>query len=156
MDFSGQTSQTHGSYSLACRFCLEVMKNILRMLSLLSPVGFCFSGLRLPVPTSLKRFKRGYLLWGSDQREGPLYFPDPKDPSKLIGFEVDLAEEIARTWRSCEAGPECLDSLIPALKRGDSDIAMNGIEITPEGKRCFFPAYYIFTEQLVVSKDEAG
>lgn len=102
--------------------------------------------------------KRGYLLWGSDAEGGaPYVFPDPKNPSRLIGFEVDLANAIAK-----ELGIEARqlqnawDSLIPALKRGDFDIAMNGIEITPqrEGEVLFSKPYYIYTEQLVVRKNE--
>ncbi len=35
--------------------------------------------------------KRGYLLWGSDAEGGaPYVFPDPKNPSRLIGFEVEI------------------------------------------------------------------
>ncbi len=102
--------------------------------------------------------KRGYILWGGDAEGGaPYVFPDPREPSKLTGFEVDLAEAIGR-----ELGVEvrfvqnAWDSLIPALKRGDFDIAMNGIEITPlrESEVLFSFPYYIYTEQLVVRKDE--
>jgi polar amino acid transport system substrate-binding protein len=40
--------------------------------------------------------------------------------------------------------------------RGDSDIAMNGIEITPQREKevLFSKPYYIYTEQLVVRKDD--
>ena len=42
------------------------------------------------------------LRWGGDSEGGfPYMFPDPQDPKKLIGFEVDivnaLAEEMGRT-----------------------------------------------------------
>ena len=41
--------------------------------------------------------KRGKLIWGGDQEGGaPFVFPDPKDPNHLIGFEVDLAEMLAK------------------------------------------------------------
>jgi polar amino acid transport system substrate-binding protein len=102
--------------------------------------------------------KRGVLLWGSDAEGGaPYAFPDPNDPSRLIGFEVDLARAIAR-----ELGVEARqvqnawDSLIPALERGDFDIALNGLEITPEKKLTvlFTQPYYIYTEQLAVRKDD--
>jgi len=102
--------------------------------------------------------KRGYLLWGSDAEGGaPYIFPDPKTPSKLIGFEVDLAEEIAKELGvKARQAQNAWDSLIPALMRGDSDIAMNGIEITPQREKevLFSRPYYIYTEQLVVRKDE--
>jgi polar amino acid transport system substrate-binding protein len=110
-------------------------------------------------PNTLEQIrKRGVLLWGSDAEGGaPYAFPDPNEPSRLIGFEVDLARAIAR-----EMGVEARqvqnawDSLIPALERGDFDIALNGLEITPEKKQSvlFSLPYYIYTEQLTVRKDD--
>ena len=102
--------------------------------------------------------KRGVLLWGSDAEGGaPYVFPDPRQPSRLIGFEVDLARAIAR-----EMGVEARqvqnawDSLIPALERGDFDIALNGLEITAERKRSilFSAPYYLYTQQLAVRKGD--
>ncbi|MDA8092146.1 MAG: ABC transporter substrate-binding protein/permease [Nitrospiraceae bacterium] len=102
--------------------------------------------------------KRGHLLWGADAEGGaPYAFPDPKDPSELVGFEVDLAQSIARELgvKAVES-QNAWDSLIPALERGDFDFAMNGIEITEKRKErvLFSQPYYIYTEQLVVRKDE--
>jgi polar amino acid transport system substrate-binding protein len=127
---------------------------------------FCFSVLLFVATPSQcansleKVHERGYLLWGSDAEGGaPYIFPDPKDPSTLIGFEVELAAEIARELgvRPKQA-QNAWDSLIPALQRGDSDIAMNGIEITPQREKevLFSEPYYIYTEQLVVRKDEVA
>ncbi|HTZ41481.1 MAG TPA: ABC transporter substrate-binding protein, partial [Syntrophales bacterium] len=102
--------------------------------------------------------KRGYLLWGSDAEGGaPYVFPDPRDPSVLIGFEVDLARAIAREMGvEARQSQNAWDSLIPALERGDFDIALNGLEITPEKKQSvlFSIPYYIYTEQLAVRKDD--
>ena len=102
--------------------------------------------------------ERGYLIWGSDAEGGaPYVFPDPRDPSHLIGFEVDLADAIAkRLGVKARQGQNAWDSLIPALKRGDFDIVMNGIEITPQRKEevLFSLPYYVYTEQLVVRKDD--
>lgn len=138
-----------------------------RFMKKLARVFFFFAALSvLPlfaVPSysanSLEKIQhRGYLLWGSDAEGGaPYIFPDPKAPSKLIGFEVDLAEEIAKELGvKARQAQNAWDSLIPALMRGDSDIAMNGIEITPQREKevLFSRPYYIYTEQLVVRKDE--
>ncbi len=101
--------------------------------------------------------KRGYILWGSDAEGGaPYVFPDPKDPSRLVGFEVDLANAIAlELGVTARQSQNAWDSLIPALQRGDFDIAMNGIEITPQKQETvlFSVPYYIYSEQLVVRKD---
>ena len=101
---------------------------------------------------------RGVLLWGCDIAGGaPMAFPDPKDPSKLIGFEADIAEAIAR-----ELGVKARviqtewGSLVPALERGDYDMAMNGLEITPEREMRVLMSrpYYVYTLQVIVRKDE--
>jgi polar amino acid transport system substrate-binding protein len=140
------------------------MKQILRAQSFILALSVLFLlevGLAVPCHASgsiEKIQKRGYLLWGADAEGGaPYIFPDPKDPSKLIGFEVDLADEIAKGLGvRAKQAQNAWDSLIPALMRGDSDIAMNGIEITPQReKEVFFSQpYYIYTEQLVVRKDD--
>ncbi len=86
-----------------------------------------------------------------------MYFPIRSDPSKLIGFEVDLADAIARELGvKARQSQNAWDSLIPALDRGDFDMAMNGIEITPQrqSRVLFSIPYYVFTEQLVVRKDD--
>lgn len=104
--------------------------------------------------------KRGYLLWGADAEGGaPYIFIDPKDPKKLIGFEVDIANVIAREMGvEARQSQNAWDSLIPALERGDFDFAMNGIEITPEreAKILLSIPYYVYTEQLVVRKDNTS
>ncbi len=102
--------------------------------------------------------KRGFLSWGSDAEGGaPYVFPDPHDPDRLIGFEVDLAAALARELGvEAKQAQNSWDSLIPALLRGDCDIAMNGIEVTEERRKkvLFSRPYYIYTEQLVVRRDE--
>ncbi len=101
---------------------------------------------------------RGILLWGSDSEGGaPYVFPDPKDPSKLIGFELDIVEAIAKQLGvKAQLVQTAWDSLIPALERGDYDMAMNGLEIIPEREKrvMFSRPYYVYTLQLMVRKDD--
>ncbi|HTP06300.1 MAG TPA: hypothetical protein VMM54_14230 [Nitrospirota bacterium] len=49
-------------------------------------------------PSTLDTIKtRDVLLWGSDSEGGaPYVFPDPQHPSRLIGFELDIMEAIAK------------------------------------------------------------
>lgn len=102
--------------------------------------------------------KRGYILWGGDAEGGaPYVFPDPKEPSKLIGFEVDLAVAIAEELGVKEKFYQNdWDNLVPALNRKNFDIILNGLEITPLRKNSisFTMPYYIYSEQLMVRKDE--
>jgi polar amino acid transport system substrate-binding protein len=117
--------------------------------------GVCFAADLSPVE---RIQRRGVLLWGSDAEGGaPYVFPDPKDPQRLIGFEVEIVDAIAR---KLGVKPRLVqtawESLIPALERGDYDFAMNGIEIIParEQRVLFSRPYYAYTLQLMVRKDE--
>jgi polar amino acid transport system permease protein/polar amino acid transport system substrate-binding protein len=134
-----------------------------RLLVLLAGVAFLLAG--APSPTlaagqsAVERIKeRGVLLWGSDAEGGaPYVFPDPKDPSKLIGFEVEIVEAVAKQLGvKARLVQTAWDSLIPALERGDYDMAMNGLEIIPQREKrvLFSRPYYAYTLQLMVRKEE--
>lgn len=80
-------------------------------------------------------------------------FRDSARPTKLIGFEVELAEAIARELGvKVHYFQNAWDSLLLSLQRGDFDSALNGIEITPEREQSvlFTRPYYVYTEQIVV------
>ncbi len=138
------------------------MKYLPRALSLVFALLLTFSWTTSPSHSgsgSLEKIKqRGYILWGSDAEGGaPYVFPDPADPSKLVGFEVDIAGAIARELGvEARQSQNAWDSLIPALERGDFDMAMNGIEMTPQRQQrvLFTRPYYVYAEQLVVRTDE--
>lgn len=99
----------------------------------------------------------GTLRWGGDSAGGaPYVFQDPKDPSKTIGFEVDVADLLA-----AELGMKARfvqnqwDSLVPGLKRGDYDAVINGLEITDDRKAevDFSDPYFLTYEALTVRKN---
>ena len=110
---------------------------------------------------SLERVRKaGVLLWGADVVGGiPYAFEDPQHPGTYIGFEVDVAKGVAR-----ELGVElkmvvrAWDTLIPELQRGTFDMAMNGIEDTPERGAIvdFSIPYFVYSQQLTVRKDAKG
>ena len=97
---------------------------------------------------------RGELRWGGDLQGGePYVFEDEREPEKLKGFEVELADALAR-----ELGVRATfvqndwSNLVPALERGDFDVALNGLEDTPERRariRLSHP-YYTYGETLTV------
>src|SRR5215467_12585079 len=74
------------------------------------------------------------LVWAADAEGGaPYTFPDPRDPSHIIGFEVDLANALAQhTGRQARFHQNQWDGLVPGLERGESDVVINGLEITAE------------------------
>lgn len=96
------------------------------------------------------------LRWGGDAEGGaPYVFPDPRNPKHIIGFEVDLANALGQKLsRRAVFVQNEWDGLISGLKRGDYDIALNGLEITPDRKReiNFTIPYYATAEQLSVRK----
>src|SRR5215472_19339720 len=74
------------------------------------------------------------LVWAADAEGGaPYTFPDPRDPSHIIGFEVDLANALAQHMgRKARFVQNQWDGLVPGLERGEYDVVINGLEITAE------------------------
>src|SRR5499426_4082620 len=74
------------------------------------------------------------LVWAADAEGGaPYTFPDPRDPSRIIGFEVDLASALAaRMGQRSRFVQNQWDGLVPGLERGEYDVVINGLEITAE------------------------
>ena len=101
---------------------------------------------------------RGTLRWGGDMQGGePYVFQDPRDGRRLTGFEVEIADALARRLGvRAEFVQNDWQTLIPSLERGDFDVALNGIEVTParRARVAFTRPYYAFTETLVVRRDD--
>ncbi len=100
------------------------------------------------------------LRYGADAESGaPYVFQDPKDPKHLIGFEVDLINAIAEDlgMKAVHVQNEW-DGLIMGMERNDYDIAINGLEITPdrEEKVNFSIPYYLTYEQIAIRRDQEG
>jgi polar amino acid transport system substrate-binding protein len=99
----------------------------------------------------------GVLRWGGDAGGGaPYVYKD--DNGRLVGFEVDLADELARRLGlRAEFVQEDWETLPQALLRGDIDIILNGYEWTPDRERELGSTipYYIGGLQLVVRKSRA-
>ena len=97
------------------------------------------------------------LIWGGDESGGaPYVFPDPKDNTKLIGFEVELADELAKELGVKAQFKQGQWQDVPALAdRGTIDIALNGYELSVWQKSylCTRP-YYMFGFQLPGARDK--
>lgn len=94
------------------------------------------------------------LRWGGDAEGGaPFVEADPNDPSKLRGFDAEVAEEIARTLgRKPEFVQVAFTAIDQSVARGDFDIGMSGVEDTP-ARRAMLSAtipYYEFREVITV------
>src|SRR5437016_12951874 len=94
------------------------------------------------------------LKWGGDAEGGaPFVEADPSDPSKLRGFDVEVAEEIARALgRRAEFVQVAFNSIDQSVQRGDFDIGMSGVEDTPARRAALGTTvpYYEFQEVLTV------
>lgn len=97
---------------------------------------------------------RGEIIWGGDMKGGePYVYEDPHDRTKIIGFEVDIAEELAKHLGvKPRFKQNDWSSLVPSLERGDFDIAMNGMEATSEraDRTLMSRPYFVYAETLAV------
>ncbi len=94
------------------------------------------------------------LRWGGDAEGGaPFVEADPRNPSHLVGFDVEIAELIARALgRPARFVQITFTELDQSVARGDFDIGLSGIEDTP-GRRLAVEVsvpYYEFQEVLTV------
>jgi His/Glu/Gln/Arg/opine family amino acid ABC transporter permease subunit len=94
------------------------------------------------------------LRWGGDAEGGaPFVEADPRDPSQLRGFDVEVAETIARGL-GCRARfvQVAWSSIDASVARGDFDIGMSGVEDTPSRRAALLTSipYYAFREVLTV------
>jgi len=109
--------------------------------------------------SALARVKAaGVLRWGGDIQGGePYVYDDPAKPGHLIGFEVEIAEAIAKELGvKSEFVQNDWANLIPSLDRGTFDVVMNGLEVTESrvGRVLFTRPYYAFAERLMVRADD--
>jgi len=92
--------------------------------------------------------------WGGDAEGGaPFVEADPQHPDRVVGFDVEIAELIAKgLGRTPEFVQITFTSLDQSANRGDFEIGLSGIEDTP-ARRASLAAtvpYYEFREVLTV------
>jgi polar amino acid transport system substrate-binding protein len=94
------------------------------------------------------------LHWGGDAEGGaPFVEADPNDPSKVRGFDVEVAGEIAKgLGRKPQFVQVAFQAIDQSAARGDFDIGMSGVEDTPPRRAALSATipYYEFYEVLTV------
>lgn len=100
------------------------------------------------------------LRWGGDAEGGaPFVEADPKDPSRLRGFDVEVAGTIARGLGRVPVFVQVAFSSIDAsVERGDFDIGMSGVEDT-QARRARLAVtlpYFEFREVLTIRAADRG
>jgi polar amino acid transport system substrate-binding protein len=134
-----------------------------RSLCFLTSLTLAVASCDLPVLArdTLQEIKqRGVLRWGADAEGGaPYVYPDPQQPDRLLGFEVEIAEALAqRLGVKAEMIQNQWDQLIPALDRGNFDIVLNGLELTPENQQriAMSKPYFAYAQQIVTRAETPG
>ena len=95
------------------------------------------------------------LVWAADAEGGaPYSFPDVRNPARIIGFEVDLADSLAaRLGRKARFVQNQWDGLVPGLERGEYDVVINGLEITPErAEKIHFSNPYFYSTLTITTR----
>src|ERR1043166_9025662 len=104
--------------------------------------------------------KRGVLLWGGDAEGGaPYAYPNPQKPEELIGFECEFADALAaKLGVKAKMVQNQWDQLIPSLERGNFDIILNGLELTPDNQQriAMSRPYFAYAQQIVTRQDTQG
>ena len=82
------------------------------------------------------------LRWGGDKEGGaPYIFTRRGDRDKVIGFEVDLADALARRLdRQAKFVQTHWENMLLALSRKNIDVALNGYEYSDKGASRSLPA----------------
>ncbi len=98
------------------------------------------------------------LRWGGDAEGGaPFVEADPRDPSKLRGFDVEIAAELARrTGRTAQFVQVAYSSIDQSVARGDFEIGLSGVEETPARRAALAVTvpYFEFREVLTVRRGD--
>jgi polar amino acid transport system substrate-binding protein len=99
--------------------------------------------------------QRGSLRWGGDASGGGPYIYNDKT-NQLVGFEVELAEFLARELGIRSQFVSCEWEMLPQeLDRGEIDVVLNGYEWSKEREQ-ITPStipYYIYKLQLLARDD---
>ena len=98
--------------------------------------------------------------WGGDAEGGaPFVEADSSDPSKVRGFDVEVAEQIAKgLGRRPEFHQVGFSDIDQSVQRGDFDIGMSGVEDTPPRRRMLAATipYFEFHEVLTMRAEDRG
>lgn len=120
-----------------------------------APIIAC---LLLVAPVLSQAQEPSALRWGGDAEGGaPFVEADPSDPSRVVGFDVEVAQllavELGRSAQFIQVGFTSIDA---SANRGDFDIGLSGIEDSPARRTRLAVTipYYEFREILTVRQTD--
>jgi len=120
-------------------------------------VGLVFLAVNLATQDTTNRA----LVWGGDAEGGaPFVEADPADPSRVRGFDVEVAGRIARGLgrRAARFVQVQWSSIDQSVERGDFTLGLSGVEDTPvrRARHAVTIPYFEFREVLAVRPEDAG
>ncbi len=120
---------------------------------MIAALALCLAAAQQPAPKAL--------LWGGDAEGGaPFVEADPADPSRVRGFDVEVAERIARGLgrRSAQFVQVQWSNIDQSVERGDFAIGLSGVEDTParRARHAVTLPYFEFREVLAVRPEDAN
>lgn len=100
------------------------------------------------------------LVWGGDAEGGaPFVEADPANPSRVRGFDVEVADRIARGLgrRGAQFLQVQWSQIDQSVERGDFAIGLSGVEDTParRARHAVTLPYFEFREVLAVRSEDA-
>ena len=112
------------------------------------------------VPARVAAQEPATLRWAGDAEGGAPYVEaDPADPSRIVGFDVEIADLIARALgRKAQFIEVAFASIDQSIARGDADIGLSGLEDTPARRATYAVTipYYRFREVLSVRSADSS
>ena len=118
---------------------------------MIAVLALCLAAVQHPAPI---------LVWGGDAEGGaPFVEADPANPSRVRGFDVEVADRIARGLG--RGGARFLQvqwsQIDQSVERGDFAIGMSGVEDTParRARHAVTLPYFEFREVLAVRPEDA-
>jgi polar amino acid transport system substrate-binding protein len=103
------------------------------------------------------------LVWGGDAEGGaPFVEADPANPARVRGFDVEVAERIARGLGGGTTGARFVQvqwsNIDQSVERGDFALGLSGVEDTParRARHAVTIPYFEFREVLAVRPQDAS
>jgi polar amino acid transport system substrate-binding protein len=127
--------------------------------SVVSKGCLAVSACLLAVTTTASAQARVFRWAGDPEGGAPFVQTDDRQPDRLVGFDVEIANMIARRLgREAQFVNITFTSLDQSIARGDADIALSGIEDTPARRSTLAVTvpYYEFREVLSVRDADAA
>lgn len=126
-----------------------------RRLAIFSFLLVALLGLAYLIFQNTKPSKSDFLVIGTESGFEPFEFTQG---GEIVGFDIDLAREIAKDQgKELKIEEMAFDGLIASLQAGRIDMAVAGMSVTPDRQKNvnFSDAYYQASQMIIVRQNES-